>query len=91
MKLIAIAGTLTQAQSIDLLTYNGNRFANVNKFGKLKLYGEDMNLLHDELKKVIVIADNFKLFFDNLMTLQIEIKELNKEILFTLTPTLSRQ
>lgn len=81
MKLIAIAPTETKPMSIDMLTNSGNRFANVNKFGELKLFGEDMTITHDELKKVLAITDNFPLFYMQLIRLQNEIQDL-------LTPTL---
>lgn len=83
MRLIAIKSTETLAQSIDFATDNGNRFANVNRFGELLIYGEDMKITRHEVDRVKVVTDNFDLFYTQLMRLQNEIQDL-------LTPTLSR-
>jgi hypothetical protein len=70
MRLIAIKATIEKPHhSIDILTNNGNKFASINKCGELTVFGEDMTLIHSELKKINVIADNFDLFFNNIKTL----------------------
>jgi len=84
MKLTAIPGNETKPQSINISTDNGNLFANINKFGELLLFGEDMAITHDEMKKALVIAENFQLFYMQLIRLQNDIQEL-------LTPTIGRQ
>lgn len=81
MILKAIPGSETKPQSINISTDNGNLFANINKFGELLLFGEDMTITHDEVKKVLVISENFQLFYMQLIRLQNEIQDL-------LTPTL---
>ena len=45
----------------------------------------------DEIKHFTVLSSIFHTLFNNLTELQTEIEELNKEILFTLTPTLGFQ
>ena len=84
MKLIAIKGTQTKPNSIDIYTDNDNKFASVNMFGTLIIFGENEPLFKDEIKKINVIVENFDLFFTQLIRLQNEIVEL-------LTPTLARQ
>ena len=83
MKLTAIPGNEIKPQSINISTDSGNKFANVNKFGELVLFGEDMAITHEEMKKVLVIADNFQLFYMQLIRLQNDIQDL-------LTPTLRK-
>lgn len=87
MKLKTIPATDKEPQTIDLYTDNGNRFASINKMGVLRLFGEDMSIDYGELREVIVISDNFHLFYNNLCAKDEEIKRLR----LTNIPTLSRQ
>jgi len=86
MILKAIPGTLTYPQTIELSTETGNKFASVNRWGELKVFGEDMSLINLEVKKVLAISENFSLIFENLIRLQSEI-----ELLKPKNPILERQ
>jgi hypothetical protein len=87
MKLKTIPATETEPQAIDLYTENGNRFASINKVGVLRLFGEDMAIDYGELREVIVISDNFSLFYNNLFDKDEEIRKLRLNNI----PTLARQ
>jgi len=84
MILIAKPATEKVPQIIEIFTDNGNKFAQLNRYGSLILFGENEPLFKEERKQVNVIADNFDLFYSQLIRLQNEVTDL-------LTPTISRQ
>jgi len=81
MILIAKPGIGTKPPVIEIYTDNRNMFASINVYGSLILFGENEPLFNKERKQVNVIADNFDLFYAQLIRLQNDIQDL-------LTPTL---
>lgn len=93
MKLTAIKATGKEPQKIICSTSNDNVFASITKWGTLTIFGEDMSIDLHELKQANVIAENFDLFYQNLIekemifeAMQAEIKELNKELIYNTYP-----
>lgn len=68
MILVPVKATETQCQTINLLTDNGNKFASIDKRGRIKVFGEDSYLEISEIKDILKISDNFDLFFKNIKT-----------------------